>query len=65
MWDKVNPVGKTGRKQEMRGSRLLASLVQHVEEVMKESGWIIMQTTSQGTQVWGLASTLVNKEQSD
>lgn len=63
MWDKVNPSGKTGRKQEKRARDLLATLISHVEEVMKEAGWTIIDTTGHGTQVWGLASTLESKEQ--
>jgi len=63
MWDKVNPMGKTGRKQEKRARDLLAKLVSHVEEVMREAGWIIMQTTGQDTQIWGLASTLESRKE--
>jgi len=65
MWDKVNPIGKTGRKQEKRARDLLAKLTQHVEEVMRDAGWVIMQTTGQGVEVWGLTSTLESREESD
>lgn len=63
MWDKVNPSGKTGRKQEKRARDLLATLISRVEEVMKEAGWTVIDTTGHGTQVWGLAVTSDRKEQ--
>jgi hypothetical protein len=62
MWDKVNPAGKTGRKQEKRARNLLATLVSRVEEAMREAGWVIIHTTDRGVQVWGLTPPLENRE---